>query len=167
MIAELALALLIFTDATHIDLRKLLKETTFPLRLLGIGMPLTILAGALVAVILFRGFSIWEAALLAVILAPTDAGLGQVIVKSNLVPDRIRQALGVEAGLNDGLSMPFFSLFIGLAIAVDPLLSGNWLIYTGEQIGFGLLVGIAVGWIGGWLLGEAGSAAGSMNPSSS
>lgn len=156
MIAELTLALLLFTDATHIDLRKLLKETTFPLRLLGIGMPLTILIGALVAVIIFPGFSIWEAALLAVILAPTDASLGQVIVKSRIVPERIRQALGVEAGLNDGLSMPFFSLFIGLAIAADPFSAGNWLIYTGEQIGFGLLTGIVVGWIGGWLLGEAG-----------
>ncbi len=156
LIAELTLAILLFTDATHIDLRKLLKETTFPLRLLGIGMPLTILAGAVVAMLLFRGFSFWEAALLAVILAPTDAGLGQVIVKSRIVPERIRQALGVEAGLNDGLTMPFFSLFIGLAVAVDPFLPGNWLIYTAEQIGFGLLVGIVVGWLGGWLLGEAG-----------
>ncbi len=156
LIAELTLALLLFTDATHIDLRKLLKETTLPLRLLGISMPLTILAGTIVALLLFRGFSIWEAALLAVILSPTDAGLGQVVVKSRLVPDRIRQALGVEAGLNDGLSMPFFSLFIGLAAAVESFAPGNWLIYTAEQIGFGLLVGIAIGWVGGWLLGGAG-----------
>jgi len=156
LIAELTLALLLFTDATHIDLRKLLKETTLPLRLLGIGMPLTILAGTIAAVLCFRGLSIWEAALLAVILAPTDAGLGQVVVKSRLVPDSIRQALGVEAGLNDGLSMPFFSLFIALALAADSLWSGTWLIYTAEQIGFGLLAGILVGWVGGWLLGEAG-----------
>jgi NhaP-type Na+/H+ or K+/H+ antiporter len=156
LVAELTLAILLFTDATHIDLRKLLKETTFPLRLLGIGMPLTILAGAVVAVLLFREFSIWEAALLAVILAPTDAGLGQVIVKSRIVPDRIRQALGVEAGLNDGLTMPFFSLFLGLSIAVESFGPVNWLIFTAEQIGFGLLIGIAIGWIGGWLLGAAG-----------
>lgn len=156
LIAELTLAILLFTDATHIDLRKLLRETTLPLRLLGIGMPLTILAGAMVALLIFPGFSFWQAALLAVILAPTDAGLGQVIVKSRIVPDQIRQALGVEAGLNDGLSMPFFSLFLGLAITVDPFLSGNWLVYTAEQIGFGLLVGLIIGWIGGWLLGEAG-----------
>ena len=156
LIGELTLALLLFTDATHIDLRKMLKEATFPLRLLGIGMPLTILAGTIAALLLFRGFSIWEAALLAVILAPTDAGLGQVVVKSRLIPDRIRQALGVEAGLNDGLTMPFFSLFIGLAAAVESFAPVNWLIYTGEQIGFGLLVGIALGWVGGWLLGEAG-----------
>jgi NhaP-type Na+/H+ or K+/H+ antiporter len=156
LIAEVTLALLLFTDATHIDLRKLLKETTLPLRLLGIGMPLTILAGTIAAVLSFEGFSIWEAALLAVILAPTDAGLGQVVVKSQLVPDRIRQALGVEAGLNDGLTMPFFSLFIGLAAAVESHVPGSWMTYTAEQIGFGLLVGSVIGWVGGWLLGGAG-----------
>lgn len=155
-IAELTLALLLFTDATRIDLRKLLKETTLPLRLLGLGMPLTILAGTIFAVLLIRGISIWEAALLAVILSPTDAGLGQLVVKSSLIPDRIRQALGVEAGLNDGLAMPLFTLFIGLAAAADSFQPTNWLRYTVDQIVFGILVGILVGWVGGWLLGKAG-----------
>jgi NhaP-type Na+/H+ or K+/H+ antiporter len=155
-IAELTLALLLFTDATQIDLRKLLKETELPQRLLGIGMPLTILAGTITAILVFDGFSIWEAALLAVILAPTDAGLGQVVVKSRLVPARIRQTLNVEAGLNDGLAMPLFSLFIGLAAAADPFLPGSWLFYTVEQILFGLLIGIVIGWLGGWLLGQTG-----------
>lgn len=156
LIAELTLALLLFTDASQIDLRKLLKETVLPQRLLGIGMPLTILAGTILAVLIFEGFSIWEAALLAVILAPTDAGLGQVVVKSHLMPERIRQALNVEAGLNDGLAMPFFSLFIGLAAAADSFIPGYWLLYTVEQIFLGLLTGIVVGWLGGWLLGTAG-----------
>jgi NhaP-type Na+/H+ or K+/H+ antiporter len=119
-------------------------------------MPLTILMGTILAVLIFDGFSIWEAALLAVILAPTDAGLGQVVVKSRLVPERIRQALNVEAGLNDGLAMPFFTLFIGLAAAADPFIPGDWMLYTVEQIFFGLLTGIIVGWLGGWLLGMAG-----------
>jgi NhaP-type Na+/H+ or K+/H+ antiporter len=156
LIAELTLALLLFTDAIRSDLRKLLKETILPERLLGIGMPLTILAGTIFAGLLFDGISIWEAALLAVILAPTDASLGQVIVKSKLVPDHIRQTLNVEAGLNDGLSMPFFVLFVGLAAASDPIVSGNWLLFTVGQIFFGLLIGIVIGWIGGWLIGEAG-----------
>jgi NhaP-type Na+/H+ or K+/H+ antiporter len=156
LIAELTLALLLFTDATRIDLKKLLKETVLPERLLWIGMPLTILAGTIIATLLFDGISIWEAALLAVILAPTDASLGQVVVKSRLVPDRIRQALNVEAGLNDGLAMPLFALFVGLAAATDPFIAGNWLLFTVEQIFFGLLIGIVIGWIGGWLIGEAG-----------
>jgi len=155
-IAELTLALLLFTDATHIEIGKLIRQTVLPVKLLGIGMPLTILAGTIVAALLFDGISIWEAALLAVILAPTDASLGEVVVKSRLVPARIRQALNVEAGLNDGLSMPFFTLFVGLSVATDSLFSGDWLVYTGEQILFGLLVGIGIGWIGGWLIGEAG-----------
>ena len=156
LIAELTLALLLFTDATRIDLRKLLKETIVPVRLLGIGMPLSILVGAIIAVLLFDGIPIWEAALLAVILAPTDASLGQVVVNSRIVPERVRQALNVEAGLNDGLSMPFFSLFVGLAAATDPYLTGNWMLYTIEQIFFGLLMGIVIGWVGGWLIGESG-----------
>jgi len=111
LIAELTLALLLFTDATRIDQKKMLREATLPGRLLGIGMPLTILAGALVAVLLFDDFSIWEAALLGVILAPTDAGLGQVIVKSHLVPERIRQALtrrgfGTPPSRSEGTNPP-------------------------------------------------------------
>ncbi len=157
LIAEITLALLLFTDATHIDLRKLLHETTLPVRLLGIGMPLIIATGTLVGVLVLPDLSLWGAALLATVLAPTDAGLGQVIVQSKLVPDRIRQALSVEAGLNDGLSMPFFSLFLGLAAATGPAFLGTgWMRYTLQQIGYGVLVGAILGWIGGWLMGEAG-----------
>ena len=156
VIAELTLALLLFTDATRISLGKLLKETVIPARLLGIGMPLTILVGTIIAVLLLDGIPFWEAALLAVILAPTDASLGHIVVKSRLVPERIREALNVEAGLNDGLAMPFFTLFVGLAAASDPFLPGDWTRYAVEQISFGLLVGIAIGWIGGWLIGETG-----------
>jgi NhaP-type Na+/H+ or K+/H+ antiporter len=154
--AELTLAILLFTDASRMDARKLLKQNEFPLRLLVIGMPFTIIAGTITAFLLFDEFSIWEAALLAVILAPTDASLGQVIVNSHLVPERIRQALNVEAGLNDGLSMPFFTLFLGFAAAASPFGGGDWLLFTAEQILFGVLVGIIIGWSGGWLLGQAG-----------
>ena len=157
LLAELTLALLLFTDASRIQLRKVLKETVLPERLLGVGMPLTIIAGTIVAFVIFRGISIWEAALLAVILAPTDASLGQIVVNSPRVPERIRQALNVESGLNDGLSMPFFTLFLGLAAINDLTFHSGWVIYTAEQILFGLLVGILFGWIGGQLIGKAGS----------
>lgn len=52
--------------------------------------------------------------------------------------------------------MPFFSLFVGLAVAVESFVPVNWLIYTAKQIGFGFVVGIIIGWVGGWLLGETG-----------
>ena len=80
-------------------------------------MLLTIVLGAIVARLVFPGLSLWEAGILAAILAPTDAGLGQVIVSSPRVPMRVRQALNVEAGLNDGLSVPFLLFFIALAAA--------------------------------------------------
>ncbi|MGC1449191.1 MAG: hypothetical protein WA830_04060 [Candidatus Sulfotelmatobacter sp.] len=64
-------------------------------------MLLTVL-GAVVARLVFPQLSIWEAGILSAILAPTDAGLGQIIVNSPRVPMRIRQGLNVEAGLNDG-----------------------------------------------------------------
>ena len=84
-----------------------------PGRLLSVGMLLTILLGALGALVVFRQLSVLEAGILAAILAPTDAGLGQIIVNNPRVPMKIRQALNVEAGLNDGLSVPFllFSLW--------------------------------------------------------
>jgi NhaP-type Na+/H+ or K+/H+ antiporter len=158
LLGEITLVMLLFTDATRINVRALWRSAFVPVRLLLIGMPLTILLGTMVAARLFETFSIWEAAILATILAPTDAGLGQVVVSSPRVPARIRQALNVEAGLNDGLSVPFLMLFIALAQVAqvsDPSADLSWLSFTLQQIGFGVLVGSAFGWVGGWLMGKA------------
>jgi sodium/hydrogen antiporter len=96
LIAELGLVMLLFTDASRIN-RSLLKTgRSLPIRLLSIGMPLTIVLGAVSAVVVLSGLSWAEAGILAAILAPTDAGLGQVIVSSQRVPLRIRQSLNVE-----------------------------------------------------------------------
>jgi NhaP-type Na+/H+ or K+/H+ antiporter len=100
-VAEVGLVLLLFSDASRIDLRVLQNFQSLPVRLLTTGMLLTIALGALVALVVFRQLSFWETCILAAILAPTDAGLGQVIVNSPRVPLKIRQALNVEAGLND------------------------------------------------------------------
>jgi NhaP-type Na+/H+ or K+/H+ antiporter len=119
-------------------------------------MPLTIVLGAVAALAVFRGLSIWEAGILAAILAPTDAGLGQVIVESPRVPERIRQALNVEAGLNDGLAVPFLLFF--MALSGPPGAEGEkarLLRFVVEQLGFGVAVGLAIGLAGGWLLGVA------------
>src|SRR5215472_16381240 len=154
-VAEVGLVLLLFTDASRTDLRVLNSIRTLSARLLTTGMLLTMLLGALAAVGLFRHLSIWEAAILGVILAPTDAGLGQIIVTSPRVPSRIRQALNVEAGLNDGLAVPFLLFFIALAgtgaVTAHARLSRLVL----EQLGYGLVVGFSVGLIGGMLLGLA------------
>ena len=101
-VVEVALALVLFADASRIDLRALRREVDIPVRLLGIGLPLTIAAGTLVALGLLPALTFAEALVLAIVLAPTDAALGQAVVTDPRLPSRIRQALNVESGLNDG-----------------------------------------------------------------
>ena len=114
-LAEATLALVLFSDASRIDFGKLRREISVPLRLLGIGLPLTIGLGALAAAVVLDQLTAGEALILAVILAPTDAALGQAVVTEPRVPGRIRQSLNVESGLNDGICVPL--LFAAVAAA--------------------------------------------------
>ena len=153
-IAETGLVLLLFTDASRTDLGVLRRIRSLPVRLLTTGMLLTLALGAAAGLLVFPRFSIWEAGILSAILAPTDAGLGQIVVSSEKVPMRIRQALNVEAGLNDGLSVPFLLFFLALARAGrggDAHLST----FIVEQLGYGTAIGLGVGLVGGWALGAA------------
>ena len=156
LIAELGLVMTLFTDASRIPLRALKGDRNLPTRLLSVGMLLTIVLGVVAAIACFPGISLWEAGIIAAILAPTDAGLGQLIVNSREAPLRIRQALNVEAGLNDGLSVPFLLLFIAFAAAREggsavPVL-GRYML---EQLGYGVAIGLAIGLGGGALIGFA------------
>ncbi len=162
-LAELTLILILFTDASRIDLRLLVREHNVPVRLLVIGLPLTIIVGTLVAAGLFAGLSFWEGAVLAAILAPTDAALGQAVVSSRRVPVRIRQALNVESGVNDGVVLPVLLILLAGAGAAEHTESvGYWVQFTALQITLGPLVGIGVGYVGGKLV-ELGSRTGWMN----
>ncbi len=152
-LAEIGLVLLLFTDASRTDLRVLRSIRNLPVRLLSAGMLFTLLLGTLAALVVFRQLTIWEAGILAAILAPTDAGLGQVIVSSPRVPMKIREALNVEAGLNDGLSVPFLLFFIALAGSTSDGASLYQFIW--EQLGYGTIIGVGIGLAGGWLLGSA------------
>jgi sodium/hydrogen antiporter len=145
-LAEATLALVLFADASRIDIVALRREATVPVRLLGIGLPLTIVAGAIVAMPLLSELTILEAVILAVVLAPTDAALGQAVVTEERLPSRIRQGLNVESGLNDGICVPL--LLIALAAAeVESLgeTGGNALQVVAEQIGYGMFAGVAGG----------------------
>ena len=154
--AEIALVLILFSDAARIDFTTLKGNRSYPSRLLAIGLPLTIFAGAVTAIIFFTDIALPEAALIGAILAPTDAGLGQVIVNSPKVPARIRQALNVESGLNDGGAIPFFALFLVLADAEkENIPAAQWILFAAEQIGLGILVGLIVGVLGGYLVNKA------------
>ncbi len=153
LVAELTLVIVLFIDASRINLPLLFREHKVPVRLLGISLPLTVLLGAVIARFMFAEFSIWEAAVLAAILAPTDAALGQAVVSSPVVPVRIRQALNVESGLNDGIVLPLVMLFAALAsVSVEGAEHSNWLVYWLMQVTFGPVVGIVVGFGGGYLL---------------
>jgi sodium/hydrogen antiporter len=148
--AEVGLVLLLFTDASRTSLQLLNSLRNLPVRLLSTGMLLTILLGGLAALVVLPNLTLWEAGILAAILAPTDAGLGQVIVNSPRVPMRVRQALNVEAGLNDGLSVPFMLFFVALAGVASHQANLPRLIL--EQLCYGALIGGGIGYLGGWLL---------------
>jgi NhaP-type Na+/H+ or K+/H+ antiporter len=156
LLAEATLVIVLFSDASRIDLRVLRREYHLPARLLGIGMPLTIAAGGALALILFADFEFWEAMLVGAILAPTDAALGQVVVTSPAVPVRIRQGLNVESGLNDGIALPVITLFLALAAVEEDLESTSfWVEFVARQVGFGVLLGVGVGCLGAWLINRA------------
>jgi sodium/hydrogen antiporter len=155
-VAEIALVLILFSDAARIDFTTLKENRSYPSRLLGIGLPLTIFLGAVIAILCFTDLALPEAALIGAILAPTDAGLGQVIVNSPKVPARIRQALNVESGLNDGGAIPFFAFFLVLAQAEEfNIPASQWVLFAVEEIGLGIIAGLIVGLAGGYLVNKA------------
>lgn len=115
VLAQLTLALLLFSDAANADLRELRRSSLIPRRLLLIGLPLTIVLGILSGVLLIDSLTVIEIALLATILAPTDAALGKAVVTDDNVPNRIRTSLNFESGLNDGICVPIFLAFLAFA----------------------------------------------------
>ena len=152
-ICEITLVLTLFTDACRIDMTLLKSIESLPARMLSVGMPLTIAAGTALAALIFTELTFVEAAIIGTILSPTDAGLSQAVVNSPKVPQRIRQALNVESGLNDGIATPILYLFIALAGAEEQSgTAATWAVFALKQIGLGTLVGVAVGLTGGWLV---------------
>ncbi|MBT8452938.1 MAG: sodium:proton antiporter [Deltaproteobacteria bacterium] len=154
LLAELTLILVLFGDAARIDLSALRRELGLPVRLLAIGMPLTILLGALVGKWLFPQLSWLEAAVLGAVLAPTDAALGQAVVSNPAVPTRVRQALNVESGLNDGIVLPVVLVLAALASMSAEVTSSatDWVRFAALQVTLGPAVGVAVAWLGNVLL---------------
>jgi sodium/hydrogen antiporter len=162
-LAEITLALVLFADASRINLKALRSEVTLPIRLLGIGLPLTLGAGLAAAAGLFAGSGLWLAAALGAIVAPTDAALGASIVQDPRVPATIRRALNVESGLNDGIVTPFVNLFLVGAVASETVHHTGLGRAAIDLVG-GAGLGIGIGLVGGVLLRGAGRA-GWSNPS--
>ncbi len=155
LLTEGTLLLLLFSDASQIQLKQLTHHWTVPGRLLGIGMPLTVGLGALVGWLLFPEWTPVEALLVAAVLAPTDAALGQAVVSNPAVPAPIREALTVESGLNDGITLPLVLVLLALAMSqVDD--GATWVWFWAQQVVLGPLAGAVVGAVAGTLL-EVGS----------
>ena len=144
-VAEITLVLLLFSDASHVRFARLKQDYRLPLRMLAIGMPLSVGLGTAVIFGLSPENGLAMALLTAAVLTPTDAALGQTVVTSPHVPERLKQTINVESGLNDGLALPFVLLGAILASSaaanVDGLASMALM-----QIVLGPAVGVFVGW---------------------
>ena len=149
-ITELTLALILFTDAANANLAVLKSSVRLPCRLLLVGLPLTILLGFGVGRLLFQDFSLVEAAILATMLAPTDAALGKAVVSNPQVPAHIREDLNVESGLNDGICVPILFAFLALTTNQNAESSTTQLLLHlfAEEIGIGVLVGVSLAVLG-------------------
>ncbi len=153
-LAEVTLAIVLFADASRVNVRALRADAALPARLLGIGLPLTIGAGAATAALLFGGNGLWVAAAIGAIVAPTDAALGASIMQDERVPSGVRRLLNVESGLNDGIATPFVNLFIAGAVTTEAV-SGTHLSKAVVELVGGAALGIAVGVVGAVLLALA------------
>ncbi len=122
-LAEAVLVILLFNDASTVRLADLRAESGLIGRLLLIGLPVTIGAGYALAATVMPDLGSGPLLLLAVALAPTDAGLGEATVCNPAVPLRVRSVLNVESGLNDGLATPV--VVAALAIAAEPTLPSS------------------------------------------
>ena len=144
------LTLVLFTDASALHFSSWRRDADIPGRLLGIGLPLTIAFGWVVAALLFTDLSVWEAGMISVVLAPTDAALGQAVISNPRVPERVRVGLNIESGLNDGVALPILLILIAVAEQAEgsPALARIFV----EEIVIAVAVGLVVGVVGGRLL---------------
>lgn len=152
VLAEATLLLVLFTDAIRIDIRRLRTGAQLPVRLLAVGLPLTVVAGTGVALLVFDSLGLAAALVLAAILAPTDAALGKVVVTGEEVPVLVRQTINVESGLNDGIMLPVVTAGILLLAEEAGLEDRGFAYLLATEIGFGILVGLVIGWVGGKVL---------------
>ncbi|MDH3835082.1 MAG: cation:proton antiporter [Nitrosopumilus sp.] len=152
VVADLTLALVLFIDAAHADLSTLRKHFQIPARMLVIGLPGVIALGFVFAALLFPELTLFEAAILGTMLAATDAALGKAVITNKDVPVRVREGLNVESGLNDGLCVPILFVFIALAEGTATDATAAALTLVAEELGIGLLVGLAMAGAGGPLL---------------
>jgi NhaP-type Na+/H+ or K+/H+ antiporter len=148
-LVEITLVLVLFSDAARVRVHDLRGDLGVVLRLLAVGLPLTLLAGWGLVVWLLPGLGLWLALLVGAALAPTDAALGVTVVTNPAVPSRIRRVITVESGLNDGIATPVVVLAIAGAIGAE---HGGGAGGALVELAIGVAVGVAIGFAGGWLM---------------
>jgi NhaP-type Na+/H+ or K+/H+ antiporter len=146
LLAEPTFAMVLFTDAA--DFGVVRRNLGLPERLLLIGLPLTIVLGFLLFAVVFPSIGMLEMALLAAMLAPTEAALGKPVVTNSSVPVVMREALNLESGFNDGICVPIVVILLGLAVGTQ--IEGGTMAYVArvviEEIGLGAAIGLALTW---------------------
>jgi len=158
LLAEATLALVLFSDASRVNLTELRKDVSLPLRLLGGGLPLTLILGGLVAAFMFGEFTWALAGFVAAALAPTDAALSVQVINVERVPLRLRGGLNVESGLNEGIVTPIVTVTLAVAASQLGIVAESESFAAGaalRELGLGIVVGIAVGFVGAALISAA------------
>ena len=153
-LADITLALVLFIDAANADLGVVKRTLVIPRRMLILGLPLTIALGFGAGLVVFDELSLFAVAILATMLAATDAALGKAVITNKAVPSRIREGLNVESGLNDGICVPILFLFIALALGTDTGGSSSALAIklVAQEVGIGLVVGLGLTAVGARIL---------------
>ncbi|WP_344243469.1 cation:proton antiporter [Actinocorallia libanotica] len=154
-LVEFTLVWVLFSDAAGVPYRELRSDAGLYLRLLGIGLPLTVLAGWGLALWLFPGLGIWLALLVGAALAPTDAALGLAVVTNRVVPPRIRRLITVESGLNDGIATPVVMFALAGAASAEGAEGAPGPGEALAELGVGAVTGVVIGLAGGFLLNRA------------
>jgi NhaP-type Na+/H+ or K+/H+ antiporter len=145
-LAEITLVLILFADASRVRFSRLRATYGIPLRMLILGLPGSIALGAAVVYFIFPSGGVALALLTAALLSPTDAAIGLSVVSSPQVPERLRQSINVEGGLNDGLVLPFI-LLGAILVSTDMKETDGLVLMAGLQIVVGPIVGIGLGWL--------------------
>jgi NhaP-type Na+/H+ or K+/H+ antiporter len=151
-LVEVTLVWLLFSDAARVPIQQLRPDLNRYVRLLAVGLPLTLLAGWALATWLFPELGVWLALLLAAALAPTDAALGVPVVTNPVVPSRVRRLITVESGLNDGIATPVVMLAIAGVASAEGAAESSGVGGALAELGIGAVAGLAVGFCGGWLM---------------
>jgi len=149
------LILVLFGDSSSLNLTQLKKQWKLPFRLLFVAMPITIVIATLTGIYFFPNESLLYVLLLALILAPTDAALGKIVVSDERIPKVVRNTINVESGLNDGVVFPILLTVLAMIVSNSDTAQSGWMTYIAQQVIIGAVAGGFVGWAGANIMMKA------------